>query len=57
MLVVDSEVDNVANEVTEMVVVNMEVDKVANMEDGMELGWNGAVVTLNGMVVGMCGMD
>ena len=46
-----------ANEVTEMVVVNMEVDKVANMEDGMELGWNGAVVTLNGMVVGMCGMD
>ena len=28
----DSEVDNVANELTEMVVVNMEVDKVANME-------------------------
>ena len=26
-------------------------------EGGLELGWSGSVVTLNGMVVGMCGMD
>ena len=39
VLVVDSEVDNVANEVTEMVVVNMEVDKVANMEVTWRWTW------------------